>query len=62
MINSIWVIVAGMMVFFMNAGFGMLEAGLCQSKNSANILAKNFIVFAVASIAFWLDGLGLDVW
>lgn len=59
MIDSIWVIVAGMMVFFMNTGFAMLEAGLCQSKNAVNILAKNFVVFAMASISFWVIGWGL---
>ncbi|MCB1214289.1 MAG: ammonium transporter, partial [Deltaproteobacteria bacterium] len=59
MADSIWVMVAGMMVFFMNTGFGMLEAGLCQSKNTVNILAKNFAVFAMASISFWVIGWGL---
>lgn len=59
MIDSVWVMVAGMMVFFMNAGFGMLEAGLCQSKNAVNILAKNFAVFGIASISFWAIGWGL---
>jgi len=59
MIDSVWVMVAGMMVFFMNTGFAMLEAGLCQSKNCVNILAKNFAVFAMASISFWVIGWGL---
>lgn len=59
MIDSVWVIFAGSLVFFMNAGFGMLEAGLCQSKNAVNILAKNFAVFAMASISFWVIGWGL---
>ncbi|MDX1386895.1 MAG: hypothetical protein R3257_04840, partial [bacterium] len=58
MIDSVWVIFAGCLVFFMNAGFGMLEAGLCQSKNAVNILAKNFAVFAMASISFWVVGWG----
>ncbi|RPJ87454.1 MAG: ammonium transporter [Acidobacteria bacterium] len=43
----------------MNAGFALLETGLCQAKNAVNILAKNFIVFAVSSIAFWIIGFGL---
>lgn len=59
MIDSIWVMVAGMLVFFMNTGFAMIECGLCQSKNAVNILAKNFIVFAIASIAYWVIGWGL---
>lgn len=59
MVDSVWVIVAGGLVFFMNAGFAMLETGLCQSKNAVNILAKNFAVFAMASISFWFIGWGL---
>ena len=43
----------------MNAGFAMLESGLCQAKNAVNILAKNFIVFAASSVAFWVIGFGL---
>jgi Amt family ammonium transporter len=57
--NTVWVLIAGMLVFFMNAGFGCLEAGLCRRKNAVNILAKNFIVFAVSSIAFWVIGFAL---
>jgi Amt family ammonium transporter len=43
----------------MNAGFALLEAGLCQAKNAVNILAKNFVVFAVSSLAFWAVGFAL---
>jgi Amt family ammonium transporter len=57
--DTLWVVFAGCLVFFMNAGFATLETGLCQAKNAVNILAKNFIVFAVASIAFWAVGFGL---
>ncbi len=57
--DTLWVMVAACLVFFMNAGFAMLETGLCQSKNAVNILAKNFIVFAVSSLAFWVIGFGL---
>jgi len=58
-LDTLWVVVAACLVFFMNAGFGMLETGLCQAKNAVNILAKNFIVFAVSSIAFWAVGFAL---
>jgi Amt family ammonium transporter len=58
-LDTLWVLIAGMLVFFMNAGFAMLETGLCRAKNAVNILAKNTIVFAVASIAFWLVGFAL---
>lgn len=39
-LNTIWVVLAGILAFFMNAGFGLLEAGLCRAKNSVNILGK----------------------
>jgi Amt family ammonium transporter len=58
-LDTLWVVVTACLVFFMNAGFAMLETGLCQAKNAVNILAKNFIVFAVSSIAFWAVGFGL---
>src|SRR5688572_118140 len=54
--NTVWVLIAGMLVFWMNAGFACLETGLCRRKNAVNILAKNFVVFAISSIAFWLIG------
>jgi ammonium transporter, Amt family len=58
-LNTIWVIFAGCLVFFMNAGFAMLEAGFCRQKNTVNILAKNLIVFALATLAYWSFGFGL---
>src|SRR5688572_26017124 len=57
--NTVWTLIAGMLVFWMNAGFATLETGLCRRKNAVNILAKNFIVFAISSIAFWCIGFGL---
>ena len=57
--NTVWTLIAGMLVFWMNAGFASLEAGLCRRKNAVHILAKNFIVFAVSSIAFWAIGFGM---
>ena len=58
-LDTVWVLVTAMLVFFMNAGFALLESGLCRAKNAVNILAKNFIVFAVSSVAFWAVGFGL---
>jgi ammonium transporter, Amt family len=58
-LDTVWVLVAGMLVFWMNAGFALVESGLCQSKNCVNILAKNFIVFAISTISFWVIGWGL---
>lgn len=57
--DTIWVMVTGMLVFFMNLGFGCVESGMCRAKNCVNILSKNFIVFAVTSIGFWILGWGL---
>jgi ammonium transporter, Amt family len=59
MVDTLWVIFTGCLIFFMNAGFAMLEAGFCRSKNAANLLAKNLIVFALTTIAFWIVGFGL---
>ena len=58
-IDTVWVLVAGMLVFWMNAGFALVESGLCRAKNCTNILAKNFIVFAVSTLSFWVIGWGL---
>lgn len=58
-LDTIWVIFTGCLVFFMNAGFAMLESGFCRQKNSVNILAKNLIVFALATVAYWSVGFAL---
>ncbi|MEO8070256.1 MAG: ammonia permease, partial [Acidobacteriota bacterium] len=58
-LDTIWVLVTAFMVFFMNLGFAMVESGLCRSKNTVNILFKNFIVFAASSLAFLFLGWGL---
>src|SRR3989338_7651147 len=58
-LDTIWVLVTAMLVFFMNMGFAMVEAGFARSKNCVNILSKNFIVFAITSIGFLAVGYGL---
>jgi len=58
-LDTIWVIFAGVLVFFMNLGFGAVESGLARQKNAVNILSKNFIVFAVSSLGFLVLGWGL---
>jgi Amt family ammonium transporter len=57
--DTVWVLLAAFLVFFMNLGFAMVESGLCRAKNTVNILAKNFMVFAISSISFWVIGWGL---
>lgn len=58
-LDTLWVLLAAMLVFFMNLGFAMVESGFARSKNAVNILSKNFIVFAVSSLGFMLLGWGL---
>jgi Amt family ammonium transporter len=59
MLDTVWVLVTGALVFFMNAGFALLETGLCRAKNAVNVLAKNFTVAAIAGLAFYFVGFGL---
>jgi len=58
-LDTVWVLVTAMLVFWMNAGFALVESGLCRAKNCVNILAKNFVVFALATLSFWILGWGL---
>ena len=57
--NNLWLLVATILVIFMNAGFAMVEAGMCRQKNAVNILAKNLFVFALAVTAYWFIGYSL---
>jgi Amt family ammonium transporter len=58
-LNVLWVIVAGMVVIFMQAGFAFLEIGFSRGKNVGTGVAKIFVNFAVASIAWWAIGFGI---
>lgn len=55
-LDTLWVVVASILVIFMNAGFAMLETGFCRRKNAVNLLSKNLIVFAISTLAFWWVG------
>ena len=55
-INTMWVLLAAFLVFFMQAGFGMLETGLIRAKNASNILMKNMLDFCMASLGFFIFG------
>ena len=57
--NNLWLLVATILVIFMNAGFAMVEAGMCRQKNAVNILAKNLFVFALAVTSYWFVGFGI---
>jgi Amt family ammonium transporter len=58
-IDTIWLLVAAALVFFMNSGFALLEAGFCRTSNAVNVLAKNLIVFCVSALAFYLFGFSI---
>lgn len=58
-LNTVWMLLAAMLVFFMQPGFALVEAGFTRSKNTANILMKNLVDFMVGSILFWFIGFGL---
>jgi len=59
MLDTVWVLVTGMLVFFMNLGFATVESGMCRVKNAVNILSKNFIVFAASAAAYYFLGWGI---
>lgn len=65
-IDTVWVLLTAALVFLMQAGFALVEAGFTRSKNTVNILMKNLIDFAVGSLLFWAIGFtimfGLDKW
>jgi len=58
-VNIVWTCIAAFLVFFMQAGFAMVEAGFTRAKNAVNILMKNLMDFSVGTIAFFLIGFGL---
>ena len=58
-LNTVWMLLAAMMVFFMQPGFALVEAGFIRTKNTANVLMKNLVDFMFGSILFWFIGFGL---
>ena len=58
-VNVLLLGICTIFVFFMQAGFAMLESGLVRSKNTVNVLMKNYIDVAVGTLTFWLVGYGL---
>lgn len=57
--DTVWVVTAGALVFFMQAGFALLESGMSRAKNAVNVVMKNYMDVCLGSIAFWLVGYGL---
>lgn len=58
-VDTLWVLIGAALVFFMQAGFAMVEAGFTRAKNSGNIIMKNLMDFALGTVVFWLFGYGL---
>lgn len=58
-IDTLWVLLGATLIFFMQAGFAMLETGFTRAKNAGNIVMKNFMDFAMGSFAFFMIGFGL---
>jgi ammonium transporter, Amt family len=57
--NTLWVVVAAVLVMFMQAGFAFLEAGLTRMKNAAHIAGKNVLIFGIVSLVYWAVGFGI---
>ncbi len=58
-VDSLWIVVAGILVMFMQPGFMLVETGFTRSKNSVNIVMKNFMDFSVGAITYWAFGFAL---
>ena len=58
-VNTTWVLITAFLVFFMQAGFAFVEAGLTRAKNTTNILMKNLMDFVIATLGYWIIGFGL---
>ncbi len=58
-IDTVWVLIATALVFFMQAGFAMVEAGFTRAKNAGNIIMKNLMDFVLGTLIFWILGFGL---
>ena len=58
-VNTIWVLIGAALVFFMQAGFAMVEAGFTRAKNSGNIIMKNLLDLAIGTVIYWFVGFGI---
>ncbi len=58
-VDTFWILITGALVFFMQAGFALVEAGFTRSKNTTNILFKNLMDFCIGSVGFWIIGYGI---
>lgn len=58
-VNTIWVLIGAALVFFMQAGFAMVETGFTRAKNAGNIIMKNLMDFCIGTPTFWIIGFGI---
>jgi len=58
-VNEVWIVLAAVLVMFMQAGFALVEAGFTRAKNAGNIIMKNVMDFSVGSIVYWAFGFAL---
>ncbi len=55
-INLVWTLVTGFLVMFMQAGFALVETGLCRAKSAAHVMATNFMIYGLGMLGFWVCG------
>jgi Amt family ammonium transporter len=58
-INIIWTLLCGFLIMFMQAGFALVETGLCRAKNAAHVMSTNFMIYALGMLGFWICGFGI---
>src|SRR5450432_990909 len=59
--NIVWTLVTGFLVMFMQAGFALVETGLCRRKNAAHVMAMNFLVYSIGILGFWVMGFAFQM-
>ena len=58
-INIIWTLLCGFLIMFMQAGFALVETGLCRAKNAAHVMGTNFLIYGLGMMGFWICGFGI---
>lgn len=59
--NIVWTLITGFLVMFMQAGFALVETGLCRKKNAAHVMAMNFLVYSIGILGFWVMGFAFQM-
>ncbi|MDE3197700.1 MAG: ammonium transporter, partial [Acidobacteriota bacterium] len=59
-INFVWTLITGFLVMFMQAGFAIVETGLCRAKNANHTMMMNFMVYGVGMLAYWIIGFAIQ--